>query len=78
MSNETTQHKRKKSPQSHESVQKQARCGKAVTICFPDLHSNCSNTQTGASKTRFVFFFPSTFCMIFLDDVEIQLTLNKV
>lgn len=68
----------KKAHKSHESVQKQAQCGKAVKICFSDLHSNSSNPQIDILKTRFVFLFSKYLSMIFLDTVEIQLTLHKV
>lgn len=53
--------------QSHESAEKQAQCDKAVKnlLCFSDLHGNCSNPQTDALKTRFVFSFPSTFAWYF-------------
>lgn len=78
MSNKTSQNRRQKSPQYHESVQKQAQCGKAVKICFSDLHSNGSGPQTYALKGRFVFLFFKYLCMIFLNNVEIQLTPNKV
>lgn len=62
----------------HGSIQKQAQHGKAVKICFSDLHSNSSNPQTDAFNTRFVFLFFNYLCMVVLDNVEIQLTLNKV
>ena len=78
MSNKTSQNRRQKSLQYHESVQKQAQCGKAVKICFSDLHSNSNSPQTDTLKARFVFLFFKYLCMIFLNNVEIQLMLNEV